>query len=418
VFIHGINVREEEGDYFSGVERMLRHYVAPKISDQPENVSITAGYWGDLASILAWGGKSCPAGSLYGMGAAAIATTDDERAVASADLLDLLPAPTPPASGGDGGLLTMGVGSGGSAGRARLRDLRPAGLSDLLVTLLREKTPTAGALPDWLIAADALANDQGVRRQLELAPDRAGEITLIEKELLARAPAAPAVLGMGADQWISDLGDRLEETFRRAEALPGSLATQLISYLRSPLNRRFARLAGDVFTYLSGRGDPQNPGPIVQRVIGTLDAAIRARLKPDERLIVVTHSMGGQIVYDLVTWFLPVARRNMRIDFWCATASQVGLFAELHQFEATKGYNTPQVVPRPDNEYLGYWWNTWDPNDFASFTASGIVDGCDSEPYKSGLSVIAAHGGYLIQPSFYRKLAEKVDVAQSQNWQA
>src|SRR5258705_9373720 len=102
VFIHGINVREEEGDYFSGVERLLRHYVAPQISDQPEKVSITSGYWGDLASTLAWNGKSCPTGSLYGMGAAPITTTDDQRAVASADLLDLLPAPPAAATTGGG----------------------------------------------------------------------------------------------------------------------------------------------------------------------------------------------------------------------------------------------------------------------------------------------------------------------------
>jgi hypothetical protein len=129
--------------------------------------------------------------------------------------------------------------------------------------------------------------------------------------------------------------------------------------------------------------------------------------------------MGGQIVYDLVTHFLPKTQSNLRIDFWCATASQVGLFEEMKLFLAS----TPQYskgngnkVPFPDKQYLGLWWNVWDHNDFISYTAAPIIDGIDDESYESGVSLIKAHGEYLLRPSFYRKFGDKLAAAKKRNW--
>ena len=41
----------------------------------------------------------------------------------------------------------------------------------------------------------------------------------------------------------------------------------------------------------------------------------------DEPLVVLSHSMGGQLIWDAITWLLPAAAdtRDLRIDFWCAT---------------------------------------------------------------------------------------------------
>ena len=110
-----------------------------------------------------------------------------------------------------------------------------------------------------------------------------------------------------------------------------------------------------------------------------------------EPLVVLSHSMGGQIVYDLVTYFLPQMPEydGLRIDFWCATASQVGLFEELQLFPGTrgKGYGPSNPVPLPDRRYLGGWWNVWDRNDFISYRAGGIIKDLVEEPYDSGLWV-------------------------------
>ena len=130
--------------------------------------------------------------------------------------------------------------------------------------------------------------------------------------------------------------------------------------------------------------------------------------------MLLTHSMGGQIAYDTVTSFLPTAHSSIKVDFWCATASQVGYFEELNMFLASSndfskatGKRTPLVTSN-----LGHWWNVWDRNDILSFTTQGIfAEGIDDEEYKTGLSVAAAHGGYLERPSFYRKFADKLEAA-------
>jgi len=73
-------------------------------------------------------------------------------------------------------------------------------------------------------------------------------------------------------------------------------------------------------------------------------------------------------------------------------------------------------VPFPDRLHLGGWWNVWDHNDFLSYTVRGIVADVDDEPFDSGMSLASAHSGYLIRPSFYRKLAAKLALAAEGRW--
>jgi hypothetical protein len=140
---------------------------------------------------------------------------------------------------------------------------------------------------------------------------------------------------------------------------------------------------------------------------------------PGEPLVVVTHSMGGQIVYDLVTHFLPAIKSDLRVDFWCATASQVGLFEEMKLFKLhSPDYSkkTGKKSPIPERRYLGWWWSVWDHNDFLSYTGAPIFEGIDDESYNSGVSLVEAHGEYLLRPSFHRKLARKVLEVKKLNW--
>ena len=134
--------------------------------------------------------------------------------------------------------------------------------------------------------------------------------------------------------------------------------------------------------------------------------------------MVLSHSMGGQIVYDIVTHFLPNLKshekyKDIYIDFWCASASQVGFFEELKLFLASDekySAKSGQRVPRPDKQYLGYWWNVWDYNDFISYSAKDIFDEVEDGVYNTGMFLMDAHGGYLVRPSFFRQFAEKLDL--------
>jgi hypothetical protein len=183
--------------------------------------------------------------------------------------------------------------------------------------------------------------------------------------------------------------------------------------IRRPLEDFLPVFMGDVMTYVVSRGTADAPGPIIERVLHQLDAAAFAAASRREPLVVLSHSMGGQIVYDLVTHFLPrlPEHHGIRIDYWCAAASQVGLFEELGLFiesDPTCGAETGRMAPHPSSDHLGGWWNVWDHADLLSFRAAGIIEGVDDSPFFASGSLATDHYRYLANAEFYRSLAERV----------
>ena len=166
---------------------------------------------------------------------------------------------------------------------------------------------------------------------------------------------------------------------------------------------------------MTRRGTATAPGPIPSVLLQELERAqIDKQARDGEPIVLLTHSMGGQIAYDTVTSFMLAANSPIKVDFWCATASQVGFFEELNMFLASSPDNSEKSGRRTPSasSTLGRWWNVWDHNDIISFTTKGIfADGIDDEEFWTGMSVAAAHGGYLERPSFYRRFAEKLEAA-------
>lgn len=186
-----------------------------------------------------------------------------------------------------------------------------------------------------------------------------------------------------------------------------------VTALRRPLEVILPTFLGDVMTYLSTRGTAEAPGPIPLRVLETLDVAQFAADSRGEPLVVLTHSMGGQILYDLLTHFIPrmPEHRGIRVDFWCATASQVGLFEELKLFlesDPALGADSGGLAPRPPAEHLGGWWNVWDHADLLSFRAAGIFEGVDDGPFFAAGSLATDHNRYLDSVPLHRELARRL----------
>lgn len=116
------------------------------------------------------------------------------------------------------------------------------------------------------------------------------------------------------------------EVRRRSLWMPTHLASKAASRARHLMSTEVVEFLGDALVYFAARGTAAEPGPIVRRVLGGLEAAAGAQAeRGGEPLVVFSHSMGGQIIYDLVTHFLPTLDANARIDFWAAASSQVGL---------------------------------------------------------------------------------------------
>jgi len=425
VFVHGVATRAAGLEQSWGqIESYLRHYAAPALAGDPGRVAIMPAYWGDVASCFRFGGSSRPRSPLLGQGSLQDAALP--AALAAAEYAGLIPA-SPPAAGGlaAAGLVAAGPaipgprtpGAGGNA--ASVRDMPPDELSDLAAACAYaaagDDVPAA-----WLIAADEAAHDPQVRLRLQQAPDDVTAQALYLEAVQQRVAAAEpgALAGMGAGSPWAQWRRRVAEAMDRGSHAPSFAVSRVLGEARGPVNTAASRFLGDIFVYLNSRVEGQGMGPIPRVVLQRLQEAGRSRVTADEPLVVVSHSMGGQIIYDLVTYFLPALApadgAQTRVDFWCATASQVGLFLDLNLFLAADGGRAP-LAP-PSRRWLGGWWNVWDYNDFLSFSVRDIVRGVDDEAYSSGLSLVSAHSGYLRRPSFYRRLRAKLDDARGRDW--
>jgi hypothetical protein len=209
--------------------------------------------------------------------------------------------------------------------------------------------------------------------------------------------------------------DRWRELRRRSLWMPTHLASKAAAHARLLMSGEAVSFLGDAMAYFAARGTPADPGPIMRRAMAGLEQArVHQVARGGEPLVVFSHSMGGQIIYELLTSFLPARdpAPELRVDFWAAASSQIGLFEEMKLFAASDPAHSPgHPVPRPGANMLGHWWNVWDPDDFLSFSVKGIVDGADDDYYTSGLGFARAHFGILRQPSFYALFGDKLRAA-------
>jgi len=221
------------------------------------------------------------------------------------------------------------------------------------------------------------------------------------------ANSHPLLNLIGADQPEDLSHELLQRTFN----LAGFGVTQAVDkvYLRQMTTEIITLLLGDIFVYLAHRGNFKNIGEIPSRVLEAIVDVKKNSINPNEPLVVVSHSMGGQIIYDLVTHFLPNMPQysSLKIDFWAACSSQVALFEEMKVFLASdRRYNSKHLVPLPNPQYLRHWWNVWDESDYISFRGKDIFEGIDDYCYNSGAPAISAHAVIMEQPSFFVKFSE------------
>ncbi len=425
LYVHGVNVRSRDG--FRAIEGYLRRYLAPIIAADPDQVLIDDAFWGPDGVRFAWGGISRPLSRILGMGAGATELSAIEGALTAAvfqETLHRIPAPTVPPSSG-GGLISSGATSPSSTSppttaAVHLHDLSPEQISDLLAAAIAAQIPDDPEQQTLLIlAADTVAHQADLISTLTAAGSPQAELLELLERVQRQAAQDTGLLGQGFGDWFERLQDRLGEGLNRALDLPSYAISVVAAEIRKPLNELISVFIGDVFTYLSGRGNATVPGVIPEHLITKLkQAQANKQARGGEPIIILTHSMGGQLVYDAVTHFLPNRPElsDIKVDFWCASASQVGFFEEAKLFLASlPQHQTGNPAPFP-HANLGVWWNVWDHNDFLSFTAKDIFAQLDDAPFDSGMSLLAAHGGYLQRPSFYRRFAAKLEAAKANAW--
>lgn len=420
VFVHGVSVRDDKG--WEQLEILLRRYIAPLISDDAAGVTISRCYWGDFGAKFRFGGASIPNSPIMHLlknrplATFSKAQIGKIRAVSQRLLKD----------DETGKRKLFRTARSEEPQEFKMASLSQEDLSNLLAqAVISNSGLDSEDSAIATLAADEVAHEADTYDALAKCDTRQEEIQLLRERVAARylklkghVKSSKSKLPVLRDSLLINM---LESVARTAHGA-GFVLTRAAAEARSPINQFVTSFIGDVFAYLTERGDASAPGWIPATLLAALTEAHDIKVaRGGEPLIVMSHSMGGQIVYDAVTHFLPrlPEYKDFKIDFWCACASQVGLFEELKLFlesDNKYGIESGDAVPYPPSSHLGYWWNVWDHNDFVSYSTRSIIAGVDDEAYSTGMAIVSAHSGYLTLPSFFRRFQKKIKKAKQLGW--
>ncbi|ATP90977.1 hypothetical protein VI35_12930 [Aeromonas caviae] len=390
VFIHGVNNRAEDENYTQGVNskrEFFRSIFAPqmKMSVEPQNVIFP--YWGGSGVKFRWKQASLPQAS------------DDVVALGTNDAnLNLWLGEVRFQQGSN----TVNLGEvSRKDGFVAAIDLfwdtaSIATPSDRVHEIAKcyeasLKYAETDPAPAWALSTPSLDNAAFAQKLLaEIAPYQRNN---------AETPVAVA-LGLG--DWLASAREAIHRL--------GNAPSDAVSAALTKLGRKYAhegasRFLGDIFIYLTTR-DQTGSSSILADVMEKLREANATRTADDDKLVVVGHSLGGLLAYDVLTHYLP----NIKVDYFVTVGSQVALFEEMTLCK-TSQHGVPNNPPsdrltKPSN--VGRWINVYDTNDIFSFRAEGVFLDVEDYKFDTGYGLLGAHGGYFLSPSFYRRLAKRI----------
>jgi hypothetical protein len=442
VFIHGVNTRNTDKDYYrasAARKKMFETYVVPILQNKgfPDFTVRDDIYWGDLGVTFSWNLRSIPVTNVTDyLGPAEQAQPENLALLNIISATQMVPSAAAPA-----GVERLGPSDQSLLARAAAHD--PGGLVRAIFSV--EADRFAPAKPDFRISAertDAEGIEQHYREGAQLA------LLLQAVNDFAEAATADSSLIRGEtnDEVIASIGEgvqhrysallepglkdegglelehlgrvndaiswtwgRAQDALEAARELANSAKETTLRagslYLnenyRSAFSSRGLRFFGDVLVFLQ-RGSTADPS-ILQRVKQGLDACKPTAAEP---FILVTHSFGSEIAYELLT---TGALDDLTLDLWVTVGAQTSLFAEMLLY--TK---SPSNVPTADRPYLGKpanvrsWINIYDAADVLSFLHEPVfgAEAVTDISFREGANLGNAHGAYFLAPSFYETIGK------------
>ncbi len=397
IFVHGVNTRQGpsyQATVLATEQFLRRHLVGARIGAKilSDHFDIKFPYWGDLATTFAWSGAALPRGDIQALGGAA--DPDLQPLIAHLrDALGMQPGPEP---------LTA----------LANKDFSQA--VDVLAAMALQS-----AKPGEEIATAAFVVHASAYSQAHPVPAWLGGVTS-DAQLIATLQAEiggpPGVQAQGG---LSPLYNAISLTsLRLKQALIGTVgkaidrtgdfaSAKLLAWTREPLNAVLGRFFGDIFIYLDGRRDKAQPGQIPIAILGTFDEA-RSNSQADEPLIVIGHSLGGVIAFDLLSYFRP----EIEVDLFVSVGSQVAHFEEMKLYKSSdKSVRAPDKAKTPPN--IKRWINVYDEVDIFAYAAKRVFDRVDVDcRYDTRTNTIRAHGAYFQQDRFFERLRARIDQLQ------
>lgn len=393
VFVHGVDNRKAGADYASGIkvkEEYLKSILAPRLGLDARKVRVIFPYWGDSGVSFRWNQASLPSSA---DAVVALGPSDSEKTLWFGEVLYQL--------GSDAVNLAAVTNELGFEAAVDLvwdtaSAVFPMGTRDAVIAEFYEASLAyvhADSFPKWTRQNPLPSNEQFVNLLVQHAtqylPNHAGQ-------------AGDVALGIG--DWLRSV----REALSRLDSVESQAFASLAMALgRRQVHKKASGFLGDIFVYLSTR-DSSSPGAILTGLIHELREAQKAKQNGDDKLIVIGHSLGGLLTYDVLTHYAP----DLKVDVFVTVGSQVALFEEMALCKASKPgvpVNPPKdKLSRPDN--VGLWINVYDTNDAFSFRAEGVFSGVTDYEFNTGYGLLQAHSGYFARPSFYKRLAARIGV--------
>jgi hypothetical protein len=391
VFVHGVNNRKEDSDYASGVDTKRAYFqslLASGIGLTAKLVAVEFPYWGGYGVTFRWNQASLPSES-----DAVVALGKNK--VAAAEELWLGEARY------QAGMSEVNFGEMSRNGRflaaidliwdtaSVVGSADTQSIIDHYEASLRYAQ--ANPVPGWAMQAPPLTNAQFADRLLQES-----------KPYLPHGAVSNGVVALGIGDWFRSLK---ESVSRLADAPADAASSVLTSLGRKSMHDKASRFLGDIFVYLTKRDDTR-PDSLLADLLEKLRAAHASRRPGDDQLVVVGHSLGGLLAYDVLTSYAP----EIHVDHFVTVGSQVALFEEMTLCKASRqgvpAHPPTDRLARPAN--IGRWINVYDTNDVFSFRAEGVFSEVTDYKFDTGYGMLQAHSGYFERPSFYKRLAARI----------
>jgi pimeloyl-ACP methyl ester carboxylesterase len=370
VFVHGVGSSREPTAYAADIKtRNERFRNAAFVGGEVEFYNP---FWGDLGASFAWNEASLPT---KGNRAASFSLLDQQDQVSSnAPMLAEI------ASNNFGAaidaLYTILV-------EKAEEDNRRIGDDEYREFLAAATYAEENLTPDWI------------------RPDMSDD-EFIEHLRRVLGTSQPASYGL-----IDKLAEAASAVVDRGRNL---VSNGLVGLFRDNLNPRVAYFIGDVFVYLR-ENEPRRA--IRARVAEALVQAHENAITGNGPLVVIGHSMGGVILYDMLTdpqgADLP---QNFKVNVLMTVGSQPGLFEEMKLFAASNrdiGASKPRKrAPKPAG--TACWWNVYDPVDLLAFRCEDIFDEVEDFVFDSVTGLVDAHTTYFKRPRFHARLRARLSV--------
>ncbi len=394
VHVHGIGNRApQDPEHVAVRDALYRQHVLAALGCDPGKARVWSPWWGGLVAEPAWGWASLNVGGMERLG------SDEEASAAEAAVLDVAQQ----AGAAEPGRVLVAAAATSLQWAIEIICSSLAGTDDEL----REGVAFCGkATAHWAERSNSGGRGDGLAAFPWLA-EVGDDMELLERlsaELEAwRSGPIPNTNG-SAEGWetfgaASGVPRAARLVLRRLNSCAATAVTRGGAALLRRPTRSLALLLGDVMGYFAQRDTAENSS-IIALVGEALEEAADHSRQNGEPLVVVAHSMGGNIIHDVLSHFRP----HLHVDLLVTAGTQVGLFEELKLFRASDrsliGTGGRKVPALPN---VGRWINVVDQADPLAFSAATVFAGAEDLSFATG--AWWAHGGYVTSPHFHHRVA-------------